>query len=291
MRLTPRDLRVILAVHDHRVLRRDQIERLLFPSKNTANERLKRLHQHGYLARRRLPVEYGEGSSQALYLLASRGAQIVAEQLGLDLAEIGWARSHNHVSTLFLEHTLMINDMRIAITLGAARQGYHVERWIREDALKVAPDRVWIEPEPGHRRCVALVPDAYGCLSTGSRRTHFFVEADRATETNRRWAQKVLAYLAYVRSGAYARRYHTDCLRILTITTSEKRLLNLLRTTHKAGGGPQFWFAHLGQVSPETILQAPVWHVPGRASPQPLISSDTHHAQRPQGVPMLLYRS
>jgi hypothetical protein len=57
--------------------------------KNTANERLKRLHQHGYLARRRLPVEYGLGSRQALYLLARRGAQLVAQREGLDVAE-GW---------------------------------------------------------------------------------------------------------------------------------------------------------------------------------------------------------
>jgi len=69
MRLTPRDVALVTAIHAHRVLRRDQVQRLLFPSKNTTNERLKRLYQHGYLARRRLSVEYGLGSSQALYLL------------------------------------------------------------------------------------------------------------------------------------------------------------------------------------------------------------------------------
>ena len=72
MRLTARDLEVVAAVHDCQVLRRDQIQQLLFPSKNTANEPLKRLFQHGYLARRWLAVEYGQGSDQALHLLASK---------------------------------------------------------------------------------------------------------------------------------------------------------------------------------------------------------------------------
>jgi hypothetical protein len=52
------------------VLRRDQIQRLYFPSRNTANERLKRLYHHGYLARRWLAMEQGQGSSQALAALA-----------------------------------------------------------------------------------------------------------------------------------------------------------------------------------------------------------------------------
>ena len=165
-----------------------------------------------------------------------------------------------------------------------------IRRSLREDELKVAPDRVWIESEPGRRRSVALVPDAYACLNTGPRRTRFFLEADRASETNGRWAQKVLAYLAYVRSGSYARRYHSDCLRVLTVTTSEKRLLNLLRTTHKAGGGPMFWFAHLGLLAPETVLKAPIWSVPSESRACALTASPEH---RPavSGTSLLLYHS
>ena len=36
MRLTQRDITVVLAVYDYRVLRREQIRQLFFPSKNTA---------------------------------------------------------------------------------------------------------------------------------------------------------------------------------------------------------------------------------------------------------------
>ena len=274
MRLTPRDVELIIAVHAHRVLRRDQTQRLLFPSKNTANERLKRLHQHGYLARRRLPVEYGLGSSQALYLLARRGAQLVAERLGVDVADVGWARAHSRVSTPFLEHTLAINDVRIAVTLAAARRGYDLERWIPEDELRRTPDRVTIADDRHQPTSVAFVPDGYFVLNLGRQRTSFFLEVDRATMPNARWARKVRAYLAYVRSGAYARRYRTNCLRVLTVTTSDARLRNLLRTTERAGGGRMFWFATLGELTAETALDAPIWRVPGRTDLLPLIAPD-----------------
>lgn len=291
IRVTPRDRDLIHTIYTHRVLRRDQIERLYFPSKNTANARLAKLNQHGYLCRRRLPVEYGQGSSQWLYLLGSRGANLVAQVEGIDLEQLAWRRSHNHVSTMFLEHTLMVNDIRIAMQLGANRAGYRIERWLREEELKAQPDRVWIETAPGQRREVALVPDGYFALAFGQRRAHFFVEADRATESNGRWAQKVLAYLAYVRSGAYARRYGTDCLRVLTVTTSQQRLHNLLRTTRKTGGGSMFWFTTMDRATPEQMLQAPIWRIPGQEAPSALISPETRSTSAPFVAAMLLYRS
>lgn len=295
MRLTRRDMDLVLWVHQLRVTRRDQLQRLVFPSKNTANARLKRLHAHGYLARRRLPVEEGQGSSQYLYMLASRGAQLVTEQLGLDVAEIGWKRSQNHVSSMFLEHTLMVNDVRIAVEVAATRQRYHLERWTTEDDLRRSPDRVRIEPERGRSRRVALVPDAYFCLAFGQRRARFFLEADRATVPNRRWAQKILAYLAYVRSGAYARRYGTDCLRVLTVTTSEKRMRNLMRTTATAcgveNGVRMFWFTWLEPVTDATVLAGPIWYVTGQDEPKALISHQRIEAPAVRGTPVLLFRS
>jgi hypothetical protein len=56
MQLTERDAQVVLAVAEYRALRREQIERLFFTSRNTANERLKRLYQNRFLQRRWLPL-------------------------------------------------------------------------------------------------------------------------------------------------------------------------------------------------------------------------------------------
>jgi len=273
MRLTERDVAVVLAVYEYRVLRRDQIQRMFFTGKNTANERLKRLYHHGYLARRWLPVEYGQGSSQALYLLAERGAQLVAATLGVDRAAIDWEEAHNRVSSPFLEHLLLTNAVRIDVTLAARRHGYTVERWVDEEALKAAPDGAgMVAEDDGHHAGSPLFPDGYFALNPGDRRAHFFLEVDRATEANARWAQKVRAYLRYAHSGRYAAHYQARSLRVLTVTTGPQRLANLKRTTERAGGDAMFWFARADEVTAADSLHRPIWQVASRADPTPLIA-------------------
>lgn len=63
-----------------------------------------------------LPSSSGAGPPpHTALVLARRGA----EREGADVSEIGWARGHNRVSTVFLEHTLAINGVRIAVALAA----------------------------------------------------------------------------------------------------------------------------------------------------------------------------
>ena len=268
MRLTHRDIAVLRCVHDYRVLRRDQIESLLFPSKNTANERLKRLYHHRFLQRRWCPVEYGQGMSQALYLLDARGAEVLAEQPDADHEHIGWRASKNLVSSSFLEHTLMINDVRIALTLATNQAGARVRQWLGEDTLSASSDHVSI---PGIPRRVAVIPDSYFVLDMVDRRAHFFLEADRATLSNKRWGLRIRAYEAYVRSGHYTRRYATQSLRILTVTTGDKRLANLKATTERVGGGELFWFATHDALEADTALFSPIWQIAGRDGGHPLL--------------------
>ena len=270
MRLTERDVLLISLILQYRVLRRDQIRQLLFPSKNTANERLKRLYHHGFLQRRWPAVEYGQGMSQALYLLDARGADLLAQRLGLARGEIHWRSSHNRLSFPFLDHMLMINDVRIAFSVAAESAGHHIERWLAQEELSASPDHVYLSGANASRK-VAVVPDSYFCLQLASRRAHFLVEADRATVSNKRWAQRVSAYLEYVRSGQYVRRYCAHCLRVLTVTTGHKRLANLKSTTERAGGGPMFWFVTLGEATRDAVLYQPIWHVASQEGVHPLL--------------------
>lgn len=263
MRLTERDIKVALAVYDYRVLKREQIQQLFFPSKNTANDRLNRLYQQGFLERRWLPVEYGQGMGQALYLLAERGADLVAEQLGMDRAAVTWKQAYNEVGALFLEHTLMVNQVRIVFTVAAERAGYTIDRWTKEEELKAEREYVSIRTDRGTQRRVAVIPDGYFILNLGDKRAHFFLEVDRATEANKRWAQKVQSYLVYTQSGGYEKRFQTRSLRVLTVTTSEKRLNNLKRTTEQAGGERLFWFATLQEIERAKALTEPIWRVAG----------------------------
>ena len=77
LRLTERDKEVVKAVNDYRLMRQDQIQRLLFPSRNTAQRRLRLLWEHGYLRRRFLPVLGGVQTSPILYEVDRRGVELL----------------------------------------------------------------------------------------------------------------------------------------------------------------------------------------------------------------------
>ena len=162
--------------------------------------------------------------------------------------------------------------MRIAFNLAAQRAGYQIAKWIGESELKAQPDYVQIPTARGGRRKVAVIPDGYFILVLGEKRAHFFLESDRATEANKRWGEKVRAYLEYTRTGKYTERYGTRSLRVLTVTTGEKRLANLKRSTEETGGGQMFWFTTVGEVGVgDGLLTAEIWRVTGQEGVSALI--------------------
>lgn len=274
IQLTGRDVQVIEAVHAHRVLRRDQVQALYFPSVRTVQRALARLFHHGYLVRRFLPTVYG-GLRQAMYLLDQRGADLIASRSGLDRDEIAWGPDHNLVGDLFLEHTLAVNQVRIAIQLAVEQRGWRVERWLDEGQLQSRGMKDTVEVSwrddrgVSRRRRQAVVADGYFLLDLGQR-AHFFLELDQGTVSNRRWAGKVRAYQAYWESGGYQARYRTTSLRILTVTTGEERLGNLKGTTEGAGGGQTFWFTTMERVTPEAVLTGAIWQMAGAEGLHPL---------------------
>jgi hypothetical protein len=96
--------------------------------------------------------------------------------------------------------------------------------------------------------------------------------------------RKVRAYMAYYRSGQYHARYGTRSLRVLTVTTSQKRLANLKASTEQAGGGPMFWFTTFDRVNTENILSAPIWQVAGDKGNHSLIEPATPPPVSPKSV-------
>ena len=264
MRLTARDIKVLQAVHDYRVLSREQIQRLLFPSQNTTNYRLQRLYQHGFLERRWRSVEYGQGMGQAIYLSTKKGANILTQHLTVSQERLHHQSISRTVRSPFLEHTLRVNDVCIAFALAVQDAGYRIERWLRDDELRAAREYVYMTANSGTSHQVAIIPDAYLALGLIDRRAHFLLEIDRATETSGRWAHRVQAYQAYIASGQYSRRFGTTSLRILVITTSRERLTNLRHATEEVGGGSIFWFTTLELAQFGAVLAEPIWQVAGQ---------------------------
>ena len=52
-------------------------------------------------------------------------------------------------------------------------------------------------------------------------------------------------------------------LRVLTVTTSEKRLSNLKLVTESAGGRELFWSSTFDQATAESVSTDPIWQVAG----------------------------
>lgn len=267
MRLTQRDKQIIEAVHLYRVLRQDQMERLFFGSKAAAQRVLVRLYDHGFLDRRFVPVI--SGRSPTFYVLDRRGAELLRAEMGYD--ELSWYHSSKDLKTDFLEHMLAINDVRIAFVRACERLNYPLVTWLGETELKADYDHVRVR---GLARPVSVIPDGYFAIDTPRGRAHFFLEIDRGTMTVGRFRTKAEAYISYYRSGGYEARFSAKGLRILTVTPGRMRLDNLRTATAEASGAfrNRFWFAVQETLTPDTVLNLPVWHVAGERGTFPLVA-------------------
>jgi len=278
-RLTRRDREIVRAVRDFRVLTTVQVEGLFFTPTLSGKvnprcqQRLKLLFHHGFLTRDEQPQKLSEGRKPLVYALDQAGDALLAETDGADL---DWASGGYDVSWPFLDHLLATNDVRVAITVAVKQGSPRLARWLDDATLKGPhlKDYVTLTGPEGGRTKVAVVPDGYFALETDEAIYHHFLEIDRATVVGRAsdgerrdWTRKVHAYRQYLDSGRFEERYGGRGLRILTVTTGERRLANLLRITEAAGGRSRFWFTTFARVSAQTVLSEPIWRV--AASPEP----------------------
>jgi len=259
MRLTERDKRVIEWVYLFRFLTRDQIKLLEFEkaSITACQRRLSLLYHNKYLSAIQKPAHAGYGSSKRVYCLSQRGKEVISfVHDGMDPKNIKWNKKNNQVEIYFLEHTLAVNDVRVAFTISARSLGYML-KWIPEWELKALKEKVRDPENPG--KSLAVTTDGYFILKGEGKEARFFIEADRATETNRRWKDKIRGYVEYVKTGQYYKRYKAESLRVLTITTTQERLENLLATTKNVKGASFFWFTTKEKILNRNVIIDPIW--------------------------------
>ncbi|MEZ4676469.1 MAG: hypothetical protein R2932_19765 [Caldilineaceae bacterium] len=142
----------------------------------------------------------------------------------------------------------------------------------------------YVGPHGGSMYQKVLIPDGYYIFSrpvtvngrTGRVLDRITVEVDMGTQTlkqrqqtikhpQRTWEHKVNAYLAYFQSnGVYAQLYGSTAGRVLTITTSEERLRNMVQVTESVGGNERFWFCTFDDFTPERVMAVPIYVVAGQ---------------------------
>ena len=255
--LTDRDICVLDFLARYRELRREQLQRALFPSLATANKRLRWLYQQGLVGRTFLPVLHG--SSQAVYALERKGAERLAAQRQVDPDALEWRSSRTERSPFFLEHRLAINDVRLAFEL-TAQKAAHSLAWQPEPACHHRFP-VW-DPEKRQERRFFLGPDAYARTTGPDGAVAFFLEVDRGTEGHRRLVDKVQTYLSLSASGQYQAHYAPEgskAFRVLfVVTTGEQRLRNI-KTVLERSTDRLVWLSLLSSVVSQDVLYDPFW--------------------------------
>jgi hypothetical protein len=268
MQLTERDKRILEAVQAYDgILSFSQVQRLFFSGKSQCELRLKLLYQHGYLnrldrnQRRRLP--------EMIYWLDKKGAELVASLDGTHPNEFTWRKEPRWFQ---VEHDLAVNDFRIDLEQ-ACREHPEVqlESWTPESEFWAYPDKIKYKfQEKEMERYIR--PDGFFVLTTPEHTIRYLLEIDRSTEDNPRFLrEKVLPGLAYVKSQAYGQRFGHRSGRWLVVTTSQRRLENMLRQARNGEAKGFFYFTTFSQLKPETFLQSPIWRRPDRDDLVPLL--------------------
>lgn len=273
MRLTERDKQIISAVHHYRLLSSEHVEALFFATtegkshsrRSACQRRLQLLFHHAYLDRLLLPLIMGEGRSPFVYALGEAGVNFVAAESGINRSQVGWKPKANHLGAMFLDHTLAINDFRIVVNLLAQNGVWKVNKWSDESIFRTTEDKDQVPFQIKRGQAVRAYPDGYFALEFPNtiHQPHFFLEVDRGTMSNTRWQDKIKAYTQFRASGRSQKYYGTQNFRVLTVTTSWRRLDNLRAATEEVGGSPHFWFttqAHIDIWHPEKLLE-PVWAI------------------------------
>ena len=200
-----------------------------------------------------------------IYGLASRGARLLAYETGKPLSSF---RIYSDVPTYqTAEHTIELNDLRIACDVAAPDAGCSIEKWHNEPSLV--------------KRGVLLRPDAFAIVKNQKGdRGYFFVETDRGTEhMTQQWLPKLKHYPAILASGKFHDLFEVktpDLLfRVLITTPDQKRSTAIQEAVNREVDEAYrrlFLTAPIDTVvNCSNVFTSPIWGRGGFTQPQALV--------------------
>lgn len=306
LRLQPRDYEILKSLANFRFLSTKQILKLYCQSpggKKTLQRRLQYMY-HSKLVDRPPAQAYSvrpgesnhgnflvyaigyEGVRQLADQFSSNGSPVVRGRMDwLMRQDTDWPeeleksgkksidQKNVEVKFPFIWHTLMVGDLRIAVTL--ALQDHpkaQLRDWEQGRGLLAKKDYVRIggTKEP-------VIPDAFFYFyfpkaPQNRQQSHFFLEADRSTMPIDRFLRKIAVFEKWRKAGGHKKKYGIDHFRVLTTTISEKRRDNLRQAVGakffapngQRQGALRYLFACEKDYSidePKSVLQ-PIWLSP-----------------------------
>jgi Replication-relaxation len=272
--LGPRDYELLADLFRHGAMARSHLQALYFTSLPRCNYRLRQLYDHGYLSRHYAPADpcalpYGV---QAVYTLGQAAVRPVAAHLEVDVRQVSEAY-RRHKTPRFLEHTLAIVDLRVALheaaiapkeamgeAAAASGEAVAIERWLPETLCRHEYE---LRPASGGAwRREVFKPDAFVRLQRPGARLYrnYFFEVDLGHTNATQFSGKLASHQRYLESGLFRETYGGDEFRTLVVTTTASRLRNL-RALVEAQHSDLFWFATFATIREHGIL-GPIWQAP-----------------------------
>ncbi len=220
MLLTPRDVKILQSIFDHRFLTTRQICRLHFwdhasygSAIRACTRVLTRLHGHRLIYRLERPIGgNGGGSSSNVWGIDAAGDRLMKSAN----AETGKRSRSFEPSPLFLMHTLAVSEVRVEL-----------EELARTNAIEL----VRVTTEPHNWRyflgrsgsTVALKPDLFAVTALGEYEDFWFIEVDRGTESIPTLIKKCVTYQRYHDGGDAQRKDGVFPLVLWLIPTDSRR--------------------------------------------------------------------
>ena len=259
LQITERDLAIIRQVFRHRFLRSTHLQALMGGGQGLLR-RLAELYHHAFLDRPREPIEFyaHAGSKPMVYALGNQGADLLARHDGVPRGKVDWTAKNHGIGPLFLDHTLLVADVMVALEL-ACRGSGRVRLIDQDELLARAPEATKRRQRPFEWAVacryleepvtLGVAPDAlfglhYLDRPEGRNRAYFFLEADRATMPIQRanvrqtsFFRKLTAYYETWKQGIHTEVYGIKNFRVLTVTSSPERVENLIRANRGLPGG------------------------------------------------------
>ena len=142
--LTTRDLQMLHTIAQCTAVTAPQLSRLFFPpafrngvptTHSNCQYRLKLLYRVGYVARYRQPLVDGDHRKPCLYVLAAKGAQLLASWLdGPETAFAAGVWHGKQLSGLVVDHLLLTNDVRLVVMQAVAQRNHMLQltTWLHE---------------------------------------------------------------------------------------------------------------------------------------------------------------
>jgi len=257
-RIAEADLKILRDLADYRFLDSNHIS-ALHPEvhQRTLQRRLRFLFHAGFLERPINQFSRYEPPKYIIYTLGKKGAEILFSSQG---TKISWSPKSKTAKLLFLQHSLMISNFRVILTLALKnKKESKLVRW-REEGLA---GKIYSEGEQ-----LPLSPDAFFTIEDKNDLLHFFLEADCSSMKDKKFLDKMRGYWQWWKEEGHKDKLNISVFRVLTVTISEGRKESLRQITRRADdnqrGSDMFLFTceknyNLNEL--ETILK-PIWQSP-----------------------------